>query len=146
MDRSSCPHRSASIEGHIRCDKIAAGDNEVSPALCHHCPARTCDCQHLRFSLAKIVLTPITVRYATGLVEVWDNEPPRISFLHSACSVKATPVVSPAECLGCSLRLSWRTEVPHHDTLPDVNIPLANNVLLFPNPPHRQPGVPRALA
>lgn len=146
MDRSSCPHRYVSIEGRIKCDKIAAGDNEVCPALCHHCPARTCDCQHLRFSLEKIVLTPITVRWATGLVEVWDNEPPRISFLRSACSVKATPVVSPAECLGCHLRLSWQTEVPLHLIVPDVNVPLADNVLPFRNPTRTQPGVPRALA
>jgi hypothetical protein len=146
VDRSFCPHRSVSTEGRIKCDKIEAGDKEVCPALCHHCPARTCDCQHLRFSLEKIALTPITVRWATGLIEVWDNEPPHISFLTSACSVKATPVVSPAECLACSLRLSWRTEVALHHPVPDASIPLSDNVLLFPRPPCKKPGLPRALA
>jgi hypothetical protein len=146
VDSRSCPHRSVSIEGRINCDKIAADDNEVCPALCHTCPARTCDCQHLRFSLEKIVLTPITVRWATGLVEVWDNEPARISFLRSACSLTAAPVVSPAECLGCSLRLSWRTEVALHYAMPDASVPLADNVLVFPRPPYNRPGLPRALA
>lgn len=146
MDRGSCPHRSVSIEGRIKCDKIEAGDNEVHPALCHQCPARRCECQHLRFALEKIVLTPVTVRWATGLVEIWDDQPPRVSLVRSACSLKTTPVVSPAECLCCSLRLSWPMEASHHRAVPDVTTPLADNVLPFIRRPHKQPGVPCTLA
>jgi len=146
VDSGFCPHRSVSIDGRIQCVKIAVGDNEVSPALCQQCPALNCDCQFLRFALEKIVLTPITARWATGLVEVWDDQPPRITFRRSACSLKATPIISPAECLGCSLRLSWQTEAPLHHAVPEVSILFADNVLPFPNPPHKQPGLPRALA
>jgi hypothetical protein len=146
VDTGICPHRAVSADGRIKCDKIVNGDGEVFPALCQQCPALESDCQHLCFALKKIVLTPITVRWATGHVEVWDDEPPRVSFVRSACSLKAAPVVSPAECLGCGLKLSWHMEVPLRNTLPEVSIPLADNVLPFPNPPHRQPGVPRALA
>jgi hypothetical protein len=146
VDMGSCPHRSVSIEGRIKCARIAAGDDEVYPALCHQCPARRCDCQHLRFALEKIVLTPITVRWATGLVEVWDEQPPHVSFVRSACSLKTTPVVSPAECLACCLRLSWQMAVSPHHTVPDFATTLADNVLPFIRRPHKQPGVPCALA
>ncbi|MGB9299150.1 MAG: hypothetical protein WCD51_01010 [Anaerolineae bacterium] len=146
MDMGSCRHRSVSIEGRITCDKIAAGDNEVHPALCHQCPARRCDCQHLRFALEKIVLTPVTVRWATGVVEVWDNQPPSVSFLRSACSLETTPVVSPDECLARCLRLSWQMEASHHHTVPDATTQLADNVLPFIRRPHKQPGVPCTLA
>ena len=142
MDIGSCPHRSVSIEGRIKCDKIEAGGNEVHSALCHQCPARRCDCQHLCFALEKIVLTPITVRWATGLVEVWDDQPPRVSFLRSACALKKTTIASHVECLACSLRQAWAAETPDQRAVHQIRAPLADNVLPFVRPLREEPSLP----
>jgi hypothetical protein len=101
-----CDHRSVAADGRIVCAKITLGDNEVSPNLCRDCPARTVACQHLCFSLEKSSPSAIVVRYAGGRTEVWNDEPPSISFLRAACSVKVAPITSPKECAACSLRLT----------------------------------------
>jgi hypothetical protein len=134
----SCPHRRVSADGDITCDKIALGDRDVSPDICHHCPARICDCQHLRFSLEKIALTPITVRWLSGRLEVWDDDPPRVLFLRSACEVKTIPVESPGDCLSCSQRKSWLPEAPRELALPETTFAPADNVLPFVRPVHKQ--------
>ena len=138
MQGGSCPHRRVSADGHITCDKIALGERDVSPDICHHCPARICDCQHLRFSLEKIALTPITVRWISGHVEVWDDDPPRVFFLRSACEVKTTPVKSPGDCLSCSLRKSCLPEAPRELAIPDTGFAPSDNVLPFVRPAQKQ--------
>jgi hypothetical protein len=104
-----CEYRSVAADGRIICTKITSGDNEVSPNLCRNCPAKTIACQHLRFSLQKSSPSAIVVRYATGRTEVWNDEPPSVSFLHAACAAKVAPITSPKECAACSLR---RTTLP----------------------------------
>ena len=99
----ACPHRSVAKDGRIICKMILSGDNEVSPNLCRECPAKAIACDHLRFSLQKIASRPIMVRYATGRVEVLDDQPPRIAFLRAACQEKVMPVNSPLECTRCEL-------------------------------------------
>jgi len=100
----TCPHRSVSKDGRVICTMIQLGDdNEVSPSLCRECPARTIACDHLRFSLQKIASRPITVRYATGRVEILDDQPPRIGFLRAACEEKVLPIHSPVECAQCRM-------------------------------------------
>jgi hypothetical protein len=98
-----CAHRSVAADGRIVCDIIASGDSEVSANLCRDCPAKAIACEHLRFSLQKMASSPITVRYATGRVEVLDDHPPRIAFLRAACVEKVAPINSPRECVGCAL-------------------------------------------
>lgn len=98
-----CSHRSVAKDGRIVCDLIASGDNEVSASQCHECPARAIACEHLRFSLQKTASSPITVRYATGRVEILDDHPSRIAFLRAACAEKVAPINSPRECAGCRL-------------------------------------------
>jgi len=101
-----CEHRSVAADGRIVCAKITLGDNEVSPNLCRNCPAKTITCQHLRFSLQKSSPSAIVVRYAGGRTEVWNDEPPSVSFLHAACVAKVAPITGPKECAACSLRLT----------------------------------------
>lgn len=101
-----CEHRSVAADGRIVCAKITLGDNEVSPNLCRDCPVKIIACQHLCFSLEKSSPSAIVVRYAGGRTEVWNDEPPSISFLHAACAAKVAPVSSPKECAACSLRLT----------------------------------------
>jgi hypothetical protein len=137
----SCPSRSVLDDGRIKCDKIALGDHDVSPAICEHCPAPACDCQHLRFSLEKITLTPITVRRASGHVEVWDDQEPRVSFLRSACALKTTPVTSPADCLACCMRLSWMGQSADQSVVTQMAMALGDNVIPFVRPPRSRPGV-----
>ncbi len=103
MPRHACEHRQVSDDGRIICSKIVQGDNQISPGLCRSCPARACDCEHLRFSLKKQCLSPIIVRWGNGLTEIWDDQPPAVSFLHSACSLRSIPISSPADCIGCVL-------------------------------------------
>jgi hypothetical protein len=100
----TCPNRNVAKDGRIICNMIVSGDNEVSPNLCRECPAKTIGCDHLRFSLQKMASNPITVRYATGRVEVLDDQPSRIAFLRAACEEKVAPVNSPIECSRCELR------------------------------------------
>lgn len=100
-----CPFRHADKHGRILCGLAKGNDREVSVNLCRACPVAQINCQHLRASLEKHVPTPITVRYATGRVEVWDDTPPTIEFQHAACAVKTMPIHSPRDCVGCPLRL-----------------------------------------
>jgi len=99
----ACPHRSVVKDGRIICKMVLSGDNEVSPNLCRECPAKAIACDHLRFSLHKITSRPITVRYATGRVEVLDDQPPRVAFVRAACERKVIPVNSSLECARCEL-------------------------------------------
>ena len=99
----SCPHRNVTDDGRIVCRMIRAGDNEVSPHLCHDCPSRTAGCEHLRCSLQKVASSPITVRYATGRTETLEGQPARITFLQAGCAARVAPVQSPRECASCSL-------------------------------------------
>jgi hypothetical protein len=99
-----CKHRSVATDGRIVCAKITLGDNQVSPNLCRNCPAKTIACHHLRFSLQKSSPTAIVVRYINGRTEVWNDEPPSVSFLHAACAAKIAPIHNARECAACSLR------------------------------------------
>jgi hypothetical protein len=137
-----CPHRSVLDDGRVTCDKIALGDHEVSTAICDDCPARASNCQHLRFSLEKIALTPITVRWASGRMEVWDDQPPRVSFLRSACVLKKTPVASHLECLACSLRQASAAQTIDQPAVHQPVVPLADNVLPFVRSLHQEPSLP----
>ncbi len=101
-----CEYRSVAPDGRIVCAKITSGDNEVSPNLCRDCPAKTIACQHLRFSLEKSSPSAIVVRYAGGKTEVWNDDPPSISFLRAACAANVAPITSPKECAACSQRLT----------------------------------------
>ncbi len=105
-DNGLCLHRSVADDGRIVCAKIVQGDNEVSPNLCRECPAKSVSCDNLRFSLQKSSPSPIVVRYNGGHTEVWDKEPPSVSFHRAACAVKVMPVANPKECAGCALRLA----------------------------------------
>ena len=142
MQVGCCQYRSVSDDGRIACHKIVTGDNEVSPQICYHCPARACNCQHLRFSLDKVALTPITVRWPSGRVEVWDSQPPRVSFLRSACATRTTPITSPADCQTCSMRLGWSVEIPEQPAVRQVPLALGDNVLPFIRPLRKEPTVP----
>jgi hypothetical protein len=104
-----CEYRSVAADGRIICAKITLGDNEVSPNLCRNCPAKTIACRHLRFSLQKFSPSAIVVRYVNGRTEVWNDEPPSVSFLRAACAAKVAPITGPRECAACSLR---RTTLP----------------------------------
>lgn len=102
-----CPHRTVDSGGRILCGLIKTGDQEVSVNLCRACPVPQINCQHLRAAIQKRTSTPITVRYATGRVEVWDDEVPSVGFKQAACAVKTMPIHSPRDCSGCPLRLAY---------------------------------------
>jgi hypothetical protein len=104
MQKYTCEYRKVSDDGRIICSKIVLGDNQVSPNLCRDCPAKACNCEHLRFSLQKPSLSPIIVRWGNGHTEIWDDQPAAVSFLHSACEAKAIPIFSPGDCICCALR------------------------------------------
>ena len=110
MREYTCEHRRVADDGRITCAKIVLGDDQVSASSCGQCPAQTCHCQHLRFSLQKTSCSPITVRWANGHIEIWDDQPPLVSFLHSACALKIVAVSSPEDCLRCYLRQAWHPE------------------------------------
>jgi len=120
-------------DGRIVCAKITLGDNLVSPNLCRNCPAKTIACQNLRFSLQKSSPSAIVVRYAGGRTEVWNDEPPSVSFLHAACAAKVAPVSSPRECAACSRRL---TTLPQPQVREKVarRKPREGKVVPFPQP------------
>jgi hypothetical protein len=101
---STCEFRSVDKTGRVVCDKVEGGNNEVSPALCQDCPFKRAECEHLRFTLHKTAPAPIVVRYATGRVEVWNNDPPSVRFQRAACALKACPVQSPEQCFACPSR------------------------------------------
>lgn len=100
-----CQFRQVDPQGRILCNVIKGGDREVSVNLCRACPVAQINCQHLRAGLEKKVSTPITVRFATGRVEVWDDSPPTIDFKQAACAAKTMPIQSPRDCAGCPIRL-----------------------------------------
>lgn len=102
----TCPHRKVDDGGKVLCGLIKGGDREVSLDLCRVCPVPKINCQHLRAAMQKKVSSPITVRFATGRVEVWDDEAPTIGFKQAACAVKAMPIHSARDCAGCPLRLA----------------------------------------
>lgn len=77
----------------------------MSVQLCRACPISQINCQNLRAGLEKKVSTPITVRFATGRVEVWDDAPPTIDFKQAACAAKTMPIHSARDCAGCPIRL-----------------------------------------
>jgi hypothetical protein len=106
---ASCEHRSVSKEGRIVCSKIVEGDPEVSPNLCRDCPFKTVDCGHLRFSLRLSSPSPLIVRF-NGRTEVWDDDPPRLSFERAACAARVTPIHDPRACANCTLRQSLQAE------------------------------------
>ena len=99
-----CTHRGVDGDGRIVCKKITEGDNEVSPNICRDCPAKQVSCDKLRFSLEKSSPSPIVVRYGNGHSEVWNDEPPRISFHRAACAAKIVPINDPRQCAACALR------------------------------------------
>jgi hypothetical protein len=99
-----CRYRQAEEDGRITCPKITQGDTQVSPNICRSCPAAAINCSHLRFTLRKFTPTTILVRYGNGRTEIWNDEPPRIEFLHAACAAKVLPIESPRQCAGCTLR------------------------------------------
>ena len=106
---SSCEHRSVSKEGRIICGKIVEGDPEVSPNLCRDCPFKAVDCTHLRFSLRLSSPSPLIVRF-NGRTEVWDDDPPQLSFEHAACAARVTPIHHPRACANCTLRQPLQAE------------------------------------
>lgn len=100
-----CQFRQVDPQGRILCGLIKAGDREVSVNLCRACPVQAINCQNLRAGLEKHSPAPLTVRFATGRVEVWDNDPPTIGFKQAACAAKTMPITSPRDCAGCPIRM-----------------------------------------
>jgi hypothetical protein len=100
---SPCEHRTVSKDGRIVCDKIAVGDNSVSPNECRSCPFRAVNCKHLCFSLEQTSPRPLVVRY-NGREEVWDDDPAEVRFEQAACAAKVAPILDPRACAACSLR------------------------------------------
>jgi len=99
----TCEHRSVSKDGRITCGKIVEGDPEVSPNLCRDCPFKAVDCSHLRFSLRLSSPSPLIVRF-NGRTEIWDDDPPQLSFERAACSARVRPIHDPRACANCTLR------------------------------------------
>jgi len=110
MREHTCEHRRVADDGRITCAKIVLGEDQVCASSCGQCPAQTCDCQHLRFSLQKTSCSPITVRWANGRVETWDDVSPTVSFVQAACHVRTIAVSSPRDCRACQLREALRPE------------------------------------
>ena len=106
---ASCEHRSVSKEGRIVCNKIVEGDPEVSPNLCRDCPFKVADCGHLRFSLRLSSPSPLIVRF-NGRTEVWDDDPPQLSFERAACAARTMPIHDPRACANCTLRQPLQAE------------------------------------
>jgi len=132
MDRLTskiCAHRSVDRDGRIVCQKIAEGDNEVSPNLCRDCPAKQVGCDKLRFSLQKLSPSPIVVRYGNGHCEVWNDEPATISFLRAACAARVAPVSDPRQCAACALRTARE---PVLEEIPVPRVATGGKVIPFP--------------
>lgn len=100
-----CQFRQVDTHGRILCQLVKGGDRQVSAELCRACPVQTINCQNLRAGLEKQVSTPITVRFATGRVEVWNDAPAAMNFKQAACAAKTIPIHSPRDCAGCPLRV-----------------------------------------
>jgi hypothetical protein len=99
-----CQFRQVDPQGRILCQLVKGGDRQVSADLCRACPVQSINCQHLRAGLEKQLSTPITVRFATGRVEVWNDAPAAMSFKQAACAAKTIPIYSLRDCTGCPLR------------------------------------------
>ena len=99
-----CENRTVSEDGKVTCKKIARGDREVSLAMCEVCPAASCNCGHLRFSLEKEGDTSVVIRYGNGRTEVLEGGPTRVRFTKSACAAQLRPVDTRKDCAGCPLR------------------------------------------
>ncbi len=99
-----CPYRQVDDEGHILCDKIKAGDREVSPNICRACPVSAINCSHLRATLHHQARPPLTVRYGNGKTEIWDDVAPSIILQTAACAAKVVPIHSPRDCAACPIR------------------------------------------
>ena len=108
MASSICAFRSVDGDGHIVCDKIRGLDRDVDSGICGTCPARACNCEHLRFSLLKSAPATLIVRYGNGHTEVWEGEPPSLSFLQAACAEKMVPISAPQWCASCELKAAVR--------------------------------------
>ncbi len=145
LTNKTCTHRSVARDGRIVCSKITQGNNEVSPNLCRDCPARQVACDKLRFSLEKSSPSPIVVRYGNGHSEVWNDEPPRISFLRAACAARIAPISDPRQCAACALRTAGEPvleEIPlprvvrqaHHEVVRPTRRKVARGgkVIAFP--------------
>ncbi len=104
MNLKPCPYRQVDDEGHILCDKIKAGDREVSPNICRACPVSAINCAHLRATLDHQARPPLTVRYGNGKTEIWDDVAPSINLQTAACAAKVIPIHSPRDCAGCPIR------------------------------------------
>jgi hypothetical protein len=104
-----CPHHHADDEGHILCDKIKAGDREVSPNVCRACPVAAINCTHLRATLDHHAHLPITIRWGNGKTDVLEDDAPALALQRAACAAKVTPILSPRECAGCALRQTVAT-------------------------------------
>jgi len=128
---STCEFRAVDKDGRVVCQKIGQGDCEVSPNLCRECPGKQANCEHIRFTLAKTAPAPIIVRYATGRVEVWNNDPPALRFQRAACAVKAAPIQSPSQCLACTMR-TCRALVEVQPVVQPIAHP--GKVVQFPRP------------
>lgn len=100
-----CSYRQVDEGGRILCGLIKSGDREVSINLCRACPVPQINCQHLRATMQKQIPNPITVRFATGRVEVWNGDAPTISFQRAACAEKTMQINSPRDCVGCPLQM-----------------------------------------
>ncbi len=99
-----CPHRRASDDGQILCERIQSGDRAVAPNICRACPVMAVNCAHLRATLNHDVRPPITVRWGNGKTQIWEPDAPSITLERAACAIKVVPILSPRDCAGCQLR------------------------------------------
>jgi hypothetical protein len=152
-----CSFRQVDNHGRILCGVIKGGDREVSVKLCSICPVSQINCQNLRAGLEKKVSTPITVRFATGRVEVWDDMPPTIEFKQAACAAKTMPIHSPRDCAGCPIRVpnvvpTSAIQVAHRNkqnaaaVAPVAAVPSAQPQRAPRTTTHRSPVVPQPVA
>lgn len=118
-----CQFRQVDTQGRILCGLVKGGDREVSESLCRACPVQVINCQNLRAGLEKKISTPITVRFATGRVEVWNDAPTSMDFKQAACAAKTMPIHSPRDCAGCPLRVP---NVIPQNTIPTLARPKQN--------------------
>jgi hypothetical protein len=126
-----CQHRGVSEEGKVTCKKIARGDNEVSLTICEACPAASCNCGHLRFSLEKESDSAVVIRYGNGKTEVLEAGPSGVRLTKSACAAQLRPVDTRSDCVGCPLRGNGFV----HDVLPPVQVdraPARAKIVAFP--------------
>lgn len=99
-----CPYRIADNDGRILCNQIKNGDRQVSAGMCQACPIAEIDCAHLRSTLSNPFRAPLTIRWGNGKTEVWDDPAPPLVMERAACAAKTIPILSPLDCMGCSLR------------------------------------------